>query len=253
MKKEEKEETKAVEKAEKAKEDSKKLNDRYKTVVGEDGIEMLDEKPNKASKVSNQTLVIILLAFSTVLLAALIFVKRDAIFTSNIEVEENKEAPTEQTTFSNVPVEDTYAFATGEDFGIQFYVLHDGHLYYKIYDYGEVVKYQNYRAIDFNMSASYDIQKELTEYTALSGIKRIKTYNFSDSVSYSLILIMDDGSVYKLTYIMYTSQFNLTKLNVFGNYKVDNILDLNLSSECTSNNCASSYKIITNDGETITK
>ena len=47
------------------KESTKKLNDHYNTVVGSDGIEMLDESPNKTSKLSSQTLIIILLAFST--------------------------------------------------------------------------------------------------------------------------------------------------------------------------------------------
>ncbi len=252
MKKDDKKEQTKTEEVKK--EAPKKLNDRYNTVVGSDGIEMLDEKPNNGSKLSNQTLIIILLAFSTLLLGALVFVKRDAIFTSNITLDNSLEEENKTNeSYDNIPVEDTYAFATGEDFGIQFYVLDHGRLYYKIYDYGEIVNYQNYRVIDYNLSASYDIEKTLTQYNALSGIKRIKTYNFSDSISYSLILIMEDGSVYKLTYISATSQFILTKLNIFGNNKVENIINLDISSECTSNNCAASYEIITKDGQTVTK
>lgn len=248
MKKEEK-------KDEVKKEKKQKLNDHYKTVVGDDGIEILNESPDKSSKLNNQTLIIILLAFSTSLLAVLVLVKKDVIFTSN-EVLENNNNLTENSPemyYDNIPVEDTYALATGQDFGIQFYVLHNGRLYYKIYDYAEDGNYQNYRVIDYNLSASYDIEKNLTQYNAITGIRRIKTYSFSDSVSYSLLLITQDGSVYKLTYQNATSQFTLTKLNIFGNNKVDNIINLDISSECTSSNCAASYEIITKDGQTVTK
>ena len=188
------------------------------------------------------------------------------------EVKEVEDKDTD-TSKSDVPATDMYALAVFDsaaslDYNIEFYMLKDGKLYYKFVKNWKDTDPDRYRVYTFdydqNMIGEYDKYfdtKDLTEYTGLSNIKRIKGFNRYTDDSFELLLITYDGKVYELDFgtfdeqMNFKEEFKLNEFELFKDYKVDDILDINLAKMCiVGEDCGThKYKILLQDGTIVTK
>ena len=166
-----------------------------------------------------------------------------------------------QVNYDQVPTTDMYALAIDPETSsvqLQFYILKDGRLYYKLLNSITTDDYSYFYSYDYNPYEKKHNIKDLKEYKGLSNIKRIKGINFSSGQDFSLILITDDGEVYSLA-IGYDMDGNIIKdtfvlqqIDDFKNYKVENILEYSPTTGCVGE-CKSSYKILLKDGETVSR
>ena len=189
------------------------------------------------------------------------------------EKKEVKEVENKDTDISksDVPATDMYALAVFDsaaslDYNIEFYMLKDGKLYYKFVKNWKDTDPGRYHMYTFdynqdNYSNGIDT-KNLTEYTGLSNIKRIKGMNtVSSGNDFNLLLITYDGKVYELDFgtfdeqMNFKEEFSLNEFELFKDYKVDDILDINIVRNCIDGeDCGSNkYKILLQDGTIVTK
>ena len=152
---------------------------------------------------------------------------------------------TDQNYTSIVEAKDTFAITNDPMFGESFFILNDGALYYDIEKCTE--GYCNY--INYNLGTnSYNFLSELNKFTDITNIKRIKSYNPSSGTDWALFLITNEGEVHSLRYSTLDNKITTTKVEEFDKYKVDNIIKYNFSVPF-----GAEYKLILNDGTTLTK
>ena len=169
------------------------------------------------------------------------------------KIENKDEEKNDKITEFDVPITDTYAFGVNNYSSgstIEFYILNNGKLYYKIVKDWITDQSSDVYTYDYN-SASYKT-KELTEYTKLTNIKRIKGVNsFSTGVAFNLLLITEDGKVYTLD-LDNNYDLVLAEATEFSDYEVADVLEYNKAVGCGSPSCYSNHKILLKDGSIVT-
>jgi len=146
---------------------------------------------------------------------------------------------------SDVAIEDTYAFNTIPETGINTFVLKEGKVYY----YSETC--QNKELCVYYHRPEDKI--EWQEYSTTSNIKRIKSGNFfSSGVDFSVILITEDGKLISGRHNYETGNFtfeNFDQSNPLSKYKVDNILEWGVPAGPG----LPTWKVVLQDGTILTK
>lgn len=137
---------------------------------------------------------------------------------------------------SKVEVNDLFTYAYGLDFGMYFYILKDGDVYWSV---------KEMENIDVLPGVvKYDFVKEyaptLNKLEIPSKIKRIKGINFGTGIFPGALFISEDGKVYTHD----TSQLHM--LEEFAEYEVDDIVEYD-------DETYSEYKAILKDGTIMTK
>ena len=152
---------------------------------------------------------------------------------------------------SVVSVEDTYAIESFTE--TKLFILKDGNLYYNIVNCrnDDTCGYYKYDFFDESYHNNY---KNLYLFKELKNIKRIKGYNDGSGVDYSLLLITDNGDVYKLNYSSlsdgskYNNKFILSKVSELSQYYVDDVIHYRSGFEF-----GSTYEVVLKDGTVLTK
>lgn len=147
---------------------------------------------------------------------------------------------------STVSVDDTFSIINEPTLGKRFFILNNGTLYYDIEKCND--GYCNYMMYDLDESYNGYLSG-LKKYTDVSNIKRIKSYNHSTGVDWSLFLITENGKVYSLYYNEFNNKFNLDIEKDFSKYNVDDIIEY----DAATGPGGSKYKIILQDGTILTK
>lgn len=133
---------------------------------------------------------------------------------------------------STVPLKDLFSLANYEE-ELEYAVIYNGKVYY--YDTTGTKVYSNIDNVD------------LKELKGLTGkVKRIKTVNFTSGLSYDQLLIMEDGSVYRLFIEKDNTRFY--KEDELSKYKVDDVISWEVSFPA-----GSVYKVILTDGTILEK
>ena len=152
---------------------------------------------------------------------------------------------------SIIDVEDTYAIESFTE--TKLFILKDGNLYYNIVNCrnDDTCGYYKYDFFDESYHNNY---KNLYLFKELKNIKRIKGYNDGSGVDYSLLLITDNGDVYKLNYSSlsdgskYNNKFILSKVSELSQYYVDDVIHYRSGFEF-----GSTYEVVLKDGTVLTK
>ena len=150
---------------------------------------------------------------------------------------------------STIDVDDTFFNTAMPQFGIHFYILHDGFLYYDVSNCND----NGYCNFGGNLAWHHnEYLSNLKKFTDVSNIKRIKTYSPGTDVSLGLFLITDEGNVYSKEYFdsedIINYGFSVSLFDEFAKYEIDDILEYRNGVPYGED-----YKVILKDGTVLTK
>lgn len=194
-------------------------------------------------EMERKNIFIFILSFIIVILSS--FILYDKLLVNNTNNDYNN-IDTENSNYqSTISVDDIFAITNEPTLGKRFFILHNGNLYYDI-EKCDDDGYCNY--LNYNLGENSDgYLSKLKVINDISNVKRIKSYNNTTGVDWSLFLITENGEVYNLYYNINNNDFELNKVNDLSRYKIDDIIDYNISTDSIT------YEIVLIDGTTLTE